>query len=181
MSVIHISNAVIQEISSERGTTFVTVNYTEGPGNRRNEQTLRLVIGPRTIILDRNGAFVPPGTLTVGMVINAAVSAAMTRSIPPQTNAYLIEIVSMPMPENVVFGRILDVNRRDRNFTTISDRDFFSRIRFQVNEDTRIRDRFGRPMEFSRLVPGMQVQVRHANFMTASIPPQTNALEVRVL
>ena len=36
-------------------------------------------------------------------------------------------------------------------------------------------------MGFSRLFPGLRVRVRHANFMTASIPPQTTALEVRVI
>ena len=36
-------------------------------------------------------------------------------------------------------------------------------------------------IDFNGLVPGMRVEVRYANFMTNSIPPQTTALEVKVL
>ena len=113
--------------------------------------------------------------------LNAFISSAMTRSIPPQTNAYLIEIVRRGSQENVTVGRILDVDRNNRSFTTISDRDASSIIRFNVPENAVIFDRFGNFMNFSRLMPGMRVRVRHANFMTASIPPQTTAFEVRVL
>lgn len=181
MPAIHISNGIIQEIFSDRGMTFVTIQYMDGLGNRRSEQTVRLTVGPRTIILDQNGAFVPVTVLSEGMIVNAVFSSAMTRSIPPQATAYLIEIVRSPMPENIVVGRILDVDRRNRMFTTITDGDFQSRVRFSVSDTTRILDRFGRPIDFSRLTPGMRVRVRHADFMTASIPPQTAALEIRVL
>ena len=115
------------------------------------------------------------------MTINAAVSSAFTRSIPPQTVAYLIRIRGRQRPDDITIGNILDVDRNNRSFTTISDRDFSSIIRFNVPENAVIFDRIGRPINFSRLTPGMRVRVRHANFMTASIPPQTTAFEVRVL
>lgn len=181
MPAIYVSNATIDEISSEGSTTFVTITYTEGSGGRRNEQTVRLVINPRTIVLNTNGIPVPVNTLRVGMAVNTVFSSAMTRSIPPQATAYLIEIVRRQQQESVTSGRILDVDRSNQSFTTISDRDLSSVIRFNVSENTRIFDRFGRPVNFSRLNPGMRVQVWHANFMTASIPPQTAAFEVRIL
>ena len=181
MSVIHVSNGTIEEISRDRENTLVTVRYREGQGNRRNEQTVRMVVNSRTFILDTNGAAVQASALREGMIINAVISSVMTRSIPPQANAYIIEIVRRTAPENITVGRILEVNRNGRSFTTISDRDFSTVIRFNVNDNTMIFDRFGRTMEFSRLSPGMRVRVRHANFMTASIPPQTTAFEVRVL
>ena len=53
-------------------------------------------------------------------------------------------------------------------------------ITFNVPNNAFIFDRFGRPLEFNRLMPGMRVWVRHANFMTYSIPPQTTAYEIRV-
>ena len=105
----------------------------------------------------------------------------MTRSIPPQSAAYLIEIVREALPENVVIGAILNIDRNNRSFTTISERDFSTIIRFNVPEDAVILNRLGRPVDFERLVPGMRVWVRHANFMAASIPPQTTALEVGIL
>lgn len=181
MPTINISNAAIEEIFRERDTTFVTVTYREGSNNRGREQTVRLLVRPRTIILDTNGNPVRASALRVGMIINATISSAMTRSIPPQSSAYLIRIVRRPREENIVIGRILDINRNNRSFTTISDNNFSTIIRFNLGDNARILDRSGRNINFSRLVPGMLVRVRHADFMTASIPPQTTAFEVRVL
>ena len=181
MPVTNITNGTIENISPERGNTLVLVTYMGGRGNQREEQTVRLVVGPRTIVLNTRGEPVPASALRVGMNINASFSSAMTRSIPPQATAYLIRIMGRPMRDDITIGRILDINRNNRSFTTISDRDFSSVVRFNTSENTRFFDRFGRPMEFSRLNPGMRVRVRHANFMTASLPPQTTAFEVRVL
>ena len=178
MPVINISNGLIEDISSERNNTFVTVSYMTGSG-RRDEQTVRLVVGPRTVILDSDGLVLPASALRRGMRINANISSAMTRSIPPQATAYLIRIVRQLPLDTITEGRILDVDRNSRSFTTISDRDFSSIIRFNVSENTVLLDRFGRQMNFARLAPGMRVRVRHATFMTASIPPQTTAFEVR--
>lgn len=197
-----ISNGIITNITRERGTTFVTVTSKEGSGNRRREETIVLVVQPRTVILNSNGMSVPVSALEEGMTIDATFSSAMTRSIPPQTEAFLIRIVRparprpepprpeprpprprppRPEPSEVTVGVILNVNRNNRNFTTISDRDFSSIIQFNVSNETRIFDRFGRSMNFARLTPGMRVRVRHANFSTPSIPPQTTAFEVQVL
>ena len=185
MPVNTISNGTIRDISSERNTTLVTVTYAHGLGNRRNEQTIRLVVTPRTAILNTNGVPVPSSFLRVGMTINATFSSAMTRSIPPQATAYVIRIGRNSRPDNrpdiITIGRIVDIARNNRSFTTISDRDFSTVIRFNVSENTMIFDRFGRPVSFSALSPGMRVRVRHADFMTASIPPQTTAFEIRVL
>lgn len=181
MPTFNISNGTIQNISSERDTTYVTVTYMDNRRPQRNEQTIRLVVRPRTVILNPNGIPVPVTALRTGMTINATVSSAMTRSIPPQATAYVIRIVRRQAMDTITVGRILDVDRGNRSFTTISDRDFSSVIRFNVAEDARILDRMGRPVNFSRLSPGMRVRVRHANFMTASIPPQTTAFEVRIL
>ncbi len=177
----NITNGTIEEIFRENYTTFVTVSYWEGQGNRRRKQRIRMLVRPRTVILDSNGRPVPISALRVGMVINATVSSAMTRSIPPQANAYSIRIVRRGMPDNVVTGRILEIDRNNRSFTTISDLDFSSIIRFNVSDNTRFLDRAGRNTNFARLNQGMLVRVRHADFMTASIPPQTTAVEVRIL
>lgn len=181
MAVIHITNGTIENISSERGNTFVLITYMDGRRNERTEQTVMLVARPSTIVLNTRNERVPVSSLRNGMTVNASFSSEMTRSIPPQATAYLIRIVGRPMPDDITIGRILDINRNNRSFTTISDRDFSSVVRFNTSESTRFFDRFGRPMQFSGLTPGMRVRVRHANFMTASLPPQTPAFEVRVL
>lgn len=205
MPVINIINGVIQDISREGDTSLVTVSYRSGPGDRRGEQMVRLVVGPRTVIVNSNGLPLPLSSLRQGMLINATISSAMTRSIPPQAAAYIIRVVRRPGPqpgpgpgpqpgpgpgpqpgpgpgpENVTVGVILEVDRNNRSFTTISNRDFSTIIRFNVPNNAVILDRNGRPINFSRLTQGMRVRIRHASFMTASIPPQTTAFEIRVL
>lgn len=85
-----------------------------------------------------------------------------------------------PPQNDITVGVILDVNRQNRSFTTISNGNPFSIIQFNVPNNAFIFDRFGRPLDFNRLTSGMRVWVRHANFMTFSIPPQTTAYEIRV-
>lgn len=84
-------------------------------------------------------------------------------------------------PGNITIGRIIDIDRQNRSFTTVTDRDLSSVIRFNVPEEARIFDLFGRPINFSQLRPGMRVRVRHASFMTLSIPPQTTAFVIQVI
>ena len=177
----NISNGIIDGITSENRTTFITVTYTERAGNTRTEQTVRLVVGNSTIILNENGNSVPAGALQTGMTIDASFSSAMTRSIPPQANAFLIRIVRRPMRDNITVGRILNIDNQNRAITVIRDGNLSSIIRFNVPENAQIINRLGRSMNFRGLLPGMRVRIRHAAFMTASIPPQTTASEIRVL
>lgn len=179
MSVIHISNGTIIDIARERSTVFVTVRYRTR--SQQKEQTVRLAAGPRTVVLNTNGTPIPAVRLNVGMVINASFSSAMTRSIPPQASAYFIRIVNQQPQDAVTIGRIFDVDSGNRSFSTISDQDFSTIILFHVPENAVIFNRSGRPVRFSALNRGMQVRVRHANYMTASLPPQTTAYEIRIL
>lgn len=180
-SVSTLSNGFIESIDRDRGTTFLTISYSDRRNQRRRNQTIRLVVSNNTLILDEFNNRIPASRLTRGMIVNASFSSATTRSIPPQANAFRIQIVSRPPVRNVVVGRILNIDRANRAFTTISDADPSSVIRFNVPMEARIWDIFGRPMNFSNLVPGLRVRVNHAPFMTASIPPQTTAYEIRVI
>lgn len=174
-----ITNGTIEDINISRNGTFILVSYTEGPGRR--EQTIRLNVTSSTAVLSADGERMPVTALRVGMTVNAAFSDMTTRSIPPQSAAYVIQVVERPREENVTVGRIVDVDRRGRSIMTVSDRDPSSAIRFNVPDDVLILNGLGRPMNFSNLVPGLRVRVRHAAFMTMSIPPQTTAFEIRVI
>ena len=107
------------------------------------------------------------------------------RPMPPPPPPRPMPPPRPPFPPNdmeqTTVGRILDVNRRDRQFTLMPDRGPDNMIRFNLSRNARITDPFGRPVDFSFLVPGLRVSVMHADFMTNSIPPQTTAYEVRIL
>lgn len=179
-SDITITNALIEEISLQNDALVLTVSYENCVSCNRVEEILRIVVSNNTNIIDENGRQLPSSELMVGMTINATVSPAMTRSIPPQTTASQIQIVSSPLMDDITTGRIVDIDRQNRSFTLISGNNLSSIIRFNVPDNTPIFNSSGRPINFSRLLPGMLVWVRHASFMTASIPPQTTAYEIRV-
>lgn len=181
MAVTRIQNATIEEISQDRNNTLVTAVYRDRRNNRGEEQRIQMVVSPGTVVVTMNGTRGNETDLKVGMVVNAILSNAMTRSIPPQAEAFFIEIVRGGMENNTTIGRIVDIDRRGRNFTTIGEDNFISIIRFNVPQNTPIINRMGRNIDFNGLIPGMRVEVHYANFMTNSIPPQTTALEVKVL
>lgn len=92
------------------------------------------------------------------------------------------ETLTTNLPNNnITVGRIIDIDRQGRSFTTISDGSLSSVIRFNVPDNIRVFDMFGRQIPFSQLRAGLRVRVRHAAFMTASIPPQTTAFTVRII
>ena len=212
---MNITNGIITEIVERMGNASLTVEYGQG-------EVIRLLIDEGTTILNSNCEELMWSDLGEGAVIDARVSDAMTRSIPPQAMAYLIRLVREAQPDapavgmppgpgrpggpgmppgpgrpggpgtppgpgrppvmgEVTTGRIWNIDRNNRRFDTITGQDFSTLTRFNVPEDARILNRMGRPISFSELMIGMRVRVTHANFMTASIPPQTTAYEVRVL
>lgn len=181
MAVNRIQNATIEDISKDRNNTLVTAVYRDRRNNRGEEQRIQMVVSPGTVVVTMNGTRGNETDLKVGMVVNVILSNSMTRSIPPQAEAFFIEIVRGGMENNTTIGRIVDIDRRGRNFTTIGEDNFISIIRFNVPQNTPIINRMGRNIDFNGLIPGMRVEVRYANFMTNSIPPQTTALEVKVL
>lgn len=181
MAVMNITNGTIEEIFPERNNTLVTVVYQEGIGNRREEKRIRMVVSSTTIIINTDNMTAPQEDLKVGMKINAIVSNVMSRSIPPQAEAYFIEILEESSEENLVRGRILEIDQGKRNFTMIYEGNFCMAIKFNVPQGTPITDSMGRSIGFRSLTPGMRVEVRYGNFTTASIPPQTTAKEIKVL
>ena len=178
--VTNIFNGRIEDISFENVTAFVTISYADCSTCPVAQQTIRLFVNNNTRVLDENGRPVPISFLRVGMIVNASFSPATTRSNPPQAVAYMIRVVRRNISDSTTIGVITDIDRRNRSFITISNGNPVSVTQFNVPENVMIFDRFGRTINFSGLRQGMRVFVRHANFMTSSIPPQTTAFEVQV-
>ena len=109
-STINISDGVIDNIDSDRGTTFITVSYSDCVNCTSTDRSVKLIVDRNTRIFNENGNRIPVSDLRVGMAINATMSSAMTRSIPPQSSALVIRIIGRPLPDNVAIGRIVDVD-----------------------------------------------------------------------
>lgn len=177
---IRVNNALIQSVSGDRGTTFVTIAYV-GFNNRNRNHVVTLIVNNDTRIRDESNRNIPARNLQPGMIIDATFSEAMTRSIPPQSQAFDIRVQSTPLPFDTTYGRIVDINARGQFIQTISNGNPASIIRFSISPQTRILNPFGRQISLSNLIPGLRVRVQHATFMTASIPPQTTAFEIQVM
>lgn len=179
MEEIRVRNAVIEDIYFERSTAFVTIRY--GDCSRCREQRVMLVVNRTTLVTDEQGRSMPPQGLEEGMLVDAVFSQTMTRSIPPQSQAFELQVVNRPRNFEISFGRIVEVNTKEHFIVTVSTPNPASAIRFQITPETKILDPLGRNIPLSRLVPGLRVRVEHANFMTASLPPQTTAFEIKVV
>jgi hypothetical protein len=180
-NVIRAENAVIENISMDNRTGFVTISYRDTNDYCMNEQVVILSVDRETVIRDAFGNPMSLRDLRQGMVVDAEFSAIMTRSMPPQSRAFRITVIDSIEESSVTEGRVIDVDLRNRFLLAGNPNDIYSQIRFVITDSTVIRDRRGRQISLRDLRTGDFVRVVHANFMTMSIPPQTTAYEVDVL
>lgn len=187
--VINIQDAIIEEIIYDNRVSYVTISYgVLNDFNMINMTLVRLVVDENTTIRSRQGRNITAMDLRVGNVVDASFSAVMTRSIPPQSRAYMITVVQgqlNPNPDqcfsNIVEDRIMEIDINNNFIYTGVQDDIFSQIRFVVSNKTDIFDRIGNRIRLRDLRPGKMIRVEHADFMTASIPPQTTAFRIWVL
>jgi len=181
---LRIDNAIVEEVSCSGSQRSILISHNPRRTNRPgSEQTIRLNIGPSTVVLNALGQSINPCSLRRGTRVDAVISAAMTRSIPPQANAFIIMVQrpSRVPSSTVTTDRIASVDPIGRILTTGNPNDLNTQINFVITNSTTITDRSGRPIRLRMLRPGQRVRITHANFQTASIPPQTTAFHVQVL
>lgn len=166
----------IKEISEDGSLTVEDENYERG---------VIVHIGENTEIT-ADGKPVSRDTLKVGQLADIEYGDAMTRSIPPQTTAVKIDIQNLPTDvesdentENDAFvdAKILTVDK-DKKVITISETNGnFDEVVVNITNDTVIR-KSDSAASFDDLKDGDEISVRYADFMTMSIPPMTNAVEL---
>lgn len=204
---LRINNALVEEVSpTTRNTGTIIVSYSvPAPNGRTAIDQLQLNVNNNTFIQGQYGLPICFCELRQGMWIDVTFSPAMTRSIPPQSNAYMIIVRRMPQtfppqtfppqvfppqilppqnrpqPTSTTTGRIARVDTSNNLLYTGTPGNIGSQTRFVVTGSTLIQNRNGLPIRLSALRPGQLVRITHANFMTASIPPQTTAFRIQVL
>lgn len=186
---MRIDNALVEEVSYVNDNNgYLIVSYAVPERNNRvSIQTVRLNVDRNTRIVNFLGQSVCLCRIQPGMWVNAVFSANMTRSIPPQSNAFLISVQRRPQllppqrPSSVTTGRIVFVDFNNRFILTSDTNNQGKLSRFTITDATTFVNRFGIPIRFQSLRPGQLVRVTHANFQTLSIPPQTMAYQVQVL
>lgn len=183
-NIMRIDNALVEEVFCyDNSVGHILISYAVRDADQVTSiQTLRLNTGRNTVILNMFGRRINACQLRKGMWINAVFSSRMTRSIPPQANAFLIIVKRNPRPQNnTTDGRIASVDPRNRFLITGNPNDINSQIRYTISDDTVILNRFGNPIPLRALRPGQMVRITHADFQTASIPPQTAAYRIQII
>jgi hypothetical protein len=182
-SILHIENALVEDVfTSNSRTGYVLVSYA-APGRNEmiNIELLQLNVDWDTILINQFGDSISLCTVRKGMWINAEFSAAITRSIPPQTKAFrIVAFVQMPAYRTTT-DWIVSVDVANGFLVTGNPDDETDQMRFVVSRATEILDQNNNPIRFSSLQPGQLVRVEHANFQTASIPPQSTAYRIQLV
>ncbi|MGF7146010.1 hypothetical protein HNQ56_004458 [Anaerotaenia torta] len=180
---LRIENALVEEVfTNNRRTGNILISYRiDGQNGLARIETLRLNVDQATVITNQFDQELCLCEIRTGMWIDAEFSSAMTRSIPPQSAAYRIVVRGDSASVSVTTDRVVDVNARNRFLLTGNPYDTTDQIRFVVTNATSILDRNGRPIRLEAIRPGQMVRIEHANFQTASIPPQTTAFRIQLL
>ncbi|MFL0247304.1 hypothetical protein [Candidatus Clostridium stratigraminis] len=181
-NVIRVRDSRITRIYTNEGVGYVTISYAAvGPNNMLHNYRVTLVIGPNTIILSPYGDNFSFNNLRVGMIVDADFSTKMTKSIPPQSEAFKIVVSYKNWPFNSKTDRVLEVDVNNRYLYTGFADDIYSQMRFLITNSTLILDRRGNRISLRDIRAGQMVRIDFATFMTLSFPPQTTAFFIQVL
>lgn len=97
-NIMRINNAFVEEatcVNNSSGSILVSYSVIER-NNTVTIQTIRLNLNNRTTILNTFGRRVCICCMQRGMWVNVVFSSIMTRSIPPQSNAFLVVVQRTP-------------------------------------------------------------------------------------
>ncbi|MDK2967892.1 MULTISPECIES: hypothetical protein [Lacrimispora] len=182
-SIIEVKNALVEEMyTSNSRTGYLIISYAvAGENDMVNIELVQLNIGWDTILIDQFGETISLCSILKGTYVNAAFSTVMTRSIPPQSNAYRVIAMLEVTSYVVTTDRIVWIDPENHFVYTGNPNDERGQMRFLITNATQILDQNGTPVTLADLVPGEMVRIKHASFQTASIPPQTNAYVIEMV
>jgi hypothetical protein len=182
-SIMEVQNALVEEMyTSNSRTGYLVISYADpGENDMINIELIQLNIGWETILINQFGDNISLCSIAKGTYVNATFSTMMTRSIPPQSNAYRVIAMVDTLSYSITTDRILLVDPNNNFVYTGNPNDESDQMRFVITSATEIIDEDGNPLTLDDLKPGKMVRIRHANFQTASIPPQTTAFIIELL
>ena len=182
-SIMEVQNALVEEMYTPNSRTgYLIISYADpGENDMINIELIQLNIGWETILIDQFGEAISLCSITKGSYVNATFSTVMTRSIPPQSNAYRVIAMVDSLSYRITTDRILLVDSDNHFVYTGNPNDESDQMRYVITSATDIVGEDGNPLTLDDLKPGKMVRIKHANFQTASIPPQTTAFVIELL
>lgn len=166
----------IKEIAEDGSLTVEDENFERGVIVHIDENTE----------ITADGKPVSRDTLKAGQLADIEYGDAMTHSIPPQTTAVKIDIQNLPTDveadekteaDAFIDAKILTVDKDEKVITLSETNGNFDEVVVNITNDTVIR-KSDSAASFDDLKDGDEISIRYADFMTMSIPPMTNAVEI---
>lgn len=181
-NILHIDNALIEKVvTSNTPVGYILISYkVKEQNNKHHNNIIRLNIARDTIIMNAFGEPLALSALKEGMHIDADFSAAMTRSIPPQSRAYRIMVRAEDSSIKATKDRVVSVDTENSILYTGNPNEISDQIKFIITNATIILDKKGNRIRLNNIRPGQLVKVEHAEFKTMSVPPQTTAFRVQL-
>ena len=149
---------------------------------------IRLNISEETALTDEEGNEIAFSDIKKDSVIDATYSAAMTRSLPPQSAAKSIvltdlkpEDIAAPADMVALSGTVVEIT--ENQITVLpegAEDDALNYMVLNVGDKTVFQDDAGKAIEKDAIQKGDKVFARHASMMTMSIPPQSPAFVVEL-
>ncbi|WP_181592623.1 copper amine oxidase N-terminal domain-containing protein [Paenibacillus sp. YN15] len=189
-----ISITVQEEIKSAHTTGVVTL-VRDNDGRRSLQirgygaDGIVLKIDDQTEILDAEGNKLEFSALSIGMEVEVEHYMVMTMSLPPQTGALKIKVISALAEKDVMgtSGVIEEVNQKDDGgvsvritglgLTDSSPED----VVLQIAEDTVLLDVDGKAIDVKELTKGARVVGFYTPKLAKSLPPIGTALKVTLV
>lgn len=171
---LELLQATIKEVIPESNQVVIL------PADQEDTYTSYLVLNldDSTII---SGEASSIDDLVADMVVNVSYSPALTRSIPPQTEAYAITALTTEEDEDVMLKDMAIVEMHpDENYFIVATegcdlQDPMNQTIIRYNEETKL---LGSSSLINELKAGQKVSVKVAPAMTLSLPPQAFAYEI---
>ncbi len=174
---IQVMGTVVETEKPEVVYTIIEKDYENGTitifdGVMNSKVVLN--VSDETIITDKDGNAAGADALAIGTDITVERAEFMTMSIPPITNALKIQLAEK---ETIT---VIEKDTED-NTITIFDKEMNSLLILNISNTTIIKDAEGNSVKFEDVSVGTELAtVEHAEAMTRSIPPITNATSIVV-
>ena len=181
-NIMRVESAFVEEVSTlNRNTGYLIISYAApGLNGITSVELLQLNVDRHTTILKPSGRPLCLCDIQEGMWVDSLFSPIMTKSIPPQSSAFLVvarrEVQS---PVSITTDQVAMVDIENGFLYTGDPNNINTQMKFVINNSTVILGRNGIPIPLQSLQPGQIVRVAHATFQTASIPPQTTAFHIQ--
>lgn len=181
--IMQAQNVLVEEVNTpDSRTGYILISYLVTEENNMHfTELLQLNVGWDTILTNQFNEPISLCRIIKGMRIDAWFSASMTRSIPPQSNAYRI-VAFLPAPSiRTLTDRVAYTDPASGFLYTGNPNNIADQIRFVISNRTQLIDQSGNAISLDSFQPGQLVRVEYGDFQTDSIPPQTPAFLVQVL